>query len=451
MSLKLSLRWKIIAIYACVMVSGVAIAAQVIQQRYQTTFIEQKLHELEMQQAQIIKDLPLYVAQQQFQPVNGVETLIIDQAKNVLSQSSFPEQRLFNELTQIANSQQQKKLQYHYEIGEQLMNVQITKISEPEEIFVISYVLAGVPSFLSNVLLQEVVILFSALFICGSAIFLIWTLYLAKDLKRIHQFAQQIGARNWQARLDVKRHDEIGEVALKLQAVQQQLALAEQQQIRFFHHTSHDLKTPIAVIQGYTEAIADGIYPQGTLAASVAIINEEAKVLNRKVEQLLSYAKMQQVETEDQQSNVSAIVEAYIKKVQPLQSQISFEVELDQGVLWPGTQWEWEQVLDNLIDNALRYAMTTIHIQVDDEQVMIHNDGPKLTQAERQRIFQPFATGSGGKYGLGLAICHEFAQRYVIDFQALNTPTGVSFRFLRIEADKITGDDRSEMKNYSKN
>ncbi|MGL6247962.1 MAG: hypothetical protein ACRC3A_02600, partial [Culicoidibacterales bacterium] len=184
MSLKLSLRWKIIAIYACVMVSGVAIAAQVIQQRYQTTFIEQKLHELEMQQAQIIKDLPLYVAQQQFQPVNGVETLIIDQAKNVLSQSSFPEQRLFNELTQIANSQQQKKLQYHYEIGEQLMNVQITKISEPEEIFVISYVLAGVPSFLSNVLLQEVVILFSALFICGSAIFLIWTLYLAKDLKR---------------------------------------------------------------------------------------------------------------------------------------------------------------------------------------------------------------------------------------------------------------------------
>ncbi|MGL5549306.1 MAG: histidine kinase dimerization/phospho-acceptor domain-containing protein, partial [Culicoidibacterales bacterium] len=269
MKLKWSLRWKIITIYAVVMISGVGIAAYVIQQRYQHTFIEQKLYELEMQQEQIVTDLNIYVAQKKFQPVNGVETLIIDNNKTVLAQSCYPEQRLFNELIQIANSQQQVKLQYHYEIGEQLMNLQITKVNDPAQTVVISYVLTGVPSFLSNVLLQEVVSLFLSLFLCGSAIFLIWTLYLAKDLQRMNEFTHQIGVRDWDAQLQVHRHDEIGELATKLRGVQHQLAVAEQQQTRFFHHTSHDLKTPIAVIQGYAEAISDGIYPQGTLAASI--------------------------------------------------------------------------------------------------------------------------------------------------------------------------------------
>ncbi|MGL4972142.1 MAG: ATP-binding protein [Culicoidibacterales bacterium] len=431
MKLKWSLRWKIITIYAVVMISGVGIAAYVIQQRYQHTFIEQKLYELEMQQEQIVTDLNIYVAQKKFQPVNGVETLIIDNNKTVRAQSCYPEQRLFNELIQIANSQQQVKLQYHYEIGEQLMNLQITKVDDPAQTIVISYVLTGVPSFLSNVLLQEVVSLFLSLFLCGSAIFLIWTLYLAKDLQRMNEFTQQIGVRDWDAQLQVHRHDEIGELATKLRGVQHQLAVAEQQQTRFFHHTSHDLKTPIAVIQGYAEAISDGIYPQGTLAASIEIISEEAQILTRKVEQLLSYAKMQQSLQTADVTVIAPIISTYVNKLQPLQTAIQFDLHVHAEATWPGTQWEWEQVIGNLIDNAIRYAQTKITITVDHERIMISNDGPQLTVAEQSQIFEPFAIGNGGKYGLGLAICHQFAQHYHLDFQAENIAEGVSFSFGR--------------------
>lgn len=432
MKQKINLRWKILAIYAFVLGGGVLIAANVIQDRYQTIFIEQKMTELVAQQEQIIDDLTLYVQQGQFQGRNDVETLIVSADKQVVAASYVPEQRLLNELLQIANSQQQTNLQYHYEIGEQLMNVQITKVSEAEIAYVISYVLTGVPSFLSNVLIQEVVSLFGVLFIVGSGIFLIWTLYIARDLQRINQFAQKLGQRDWEAKLRVQRNDEIGELAQKLQAVQQQLAASEAKQQAWFHQTSHDLKTPIAVIVGYSEAISDGIYPQGDLASSVEVIQAEAQHLNHKVEQLLRYAKMQQLESKMTTSDVVGIWQHLQRKLQPLHPTIELVIETQaDGINWPGSEWQWEQVASNLLENAFRYAQTTITIQISATEILVANDGPTIPLAARQQIFTRFMSGNDGKYGLGLAICAEFAKQYGLDLDVVDSVHGIAFRFLR--------------------
>ncbi len=430
MRVQIGLRWKIIAIYATVLIAGVLLSVNIIQQRYQSIFIEQKIAELSQQQAVILENLPIYVAQPTFPAVNGVESLILTDQRLVVAQSGFPEERLFNELTQIAASQQQPTLQYHYEIGAELMNVQITKVSGPQPITVISYVLTGVPSFLSNVLLQEVMVLFAFLFVIGSAIFLFWGLYLARDLQKINDFTQRIGERDWQARLTFRRNDELGAVAQKLQAVQQQLANNEAQQQRFFHQTSHDLKTPIAVIQGYAEAIQDDIYPQGTLDASVAVIIHEAKALNHKVEQLLSYAKMQKApKTPQEVTDVVAIMQQQQQKLQPLYPQVAIVVLASETVIWPGTQAEWEQVIENLLANASRYAQKEITLTATKTEITIANDGPKFAPDELSTIFEAFVSGKDGKSGLGLAICQEFAHRYELQLQAENQEAGVMFRF----------------------
>lgn len=430
MRVRIGLRWKIIAIYAVVLIAGVLLSVNIIQQRYQSIFLEQKVAELSKQQTVILENLPIYLAQPQFPAVNGVETVILDANRIVQAQSGFPEERLFNELSQIAASQQQETLQYHYEIGTQLMNLQITKVGGAQAVTVISYVLTGVPSFLSNVLLQEVMILFAFLFVIGSAIFLFWGLYLARDLQKINDFAQRIGERDWRAQLQLRRNDELGEVATKLQAVQQQLALSEAQQQRFFHQTSHDLKTPIAVIQGYAEAIQDQIYPQGSLEASVEVIAGEARALNHKVEQLLSYAKMQEAPKECfTQTDVIPIMQAFQQKIQPLYPQIVITIDASQAVMWPGAASEWEQVIENLIANACRYAKQTITLSVTPEAVSVYNDGPHLTASELTTIFEAFVSGKDGKSGLGLAICQQFAQRYDFVFDAQNQPQGVVFKF----------------------
>lgn len=431
MSMRVGLRWKIIAIYATVLIIGVAVATNIIEQRYQSIFIEQKITELSKQQNVILENLPIYLAQSQFPAVNGVETIILTDKKVVQAQSGFPEERLFNELTQIAASQQQATLQYHYEIGNELMNVQITKVNRDSmPLTIISYVLTGVPSFLSNVLLQEVMILFFFLFVIGSAVFLFWGLYLARDLQKINDFAQRIGERDWQARLKFRRNDELGEVAAKLQAVQQQLATSEAQQQRFFHQTSHDLKTPIAVIQGYAEAIQDHIYPQGTLEASTEVIVSEAKALNHRVEQLLSYAKMQKAPTNVvEMTNVSAVMQILLHKLQPLYPQLKMKISAVEQVLWNGTQAEWEQVIENLLSNACRYARTTIVLTATTQKITIYNDGPQLTVGEHETIFEAFVSGKDGKSGLGLAICRQFAQRYNLELTAANVDNGVVFEF----------------------
>ncbi len=428
----LSLRWKIIVIYASVLIIGVAIAGGVIQDRYQTIFVEEQLNELTVQQEAILANLSFYIDQKIFQPVNDVQTIIIRTDKTVLAQSCFPEQRLFNELMQIAVSQQNERLQYHYEIGEQLMNVQITKVVAAESLFVISYVLTGVPSFLSNVLMKEVIILFGVLFIAGSGLFLFWTLFIARDLRKINNFAKEIGERNWQAKLSVSRQDEIGELGDQLQRVQQQLANNEWQQQCFYHHTSHDLKTPIAVIQGYAEAMIEGIYPQGDEIASAQIIAEEAQLLNRKVEQLLRYAKMQQPNLQARTScNLVELGEQLQRKWQPISDiEIQFTVKTTKCE-WYGSSWEWEQVLQNLLENALRYANRKIVISLLDDEITIYNDGSPISDVILAHVFEPFVIGESGKYGLGLAICAEFAKNYEYEFQAENLAGGVIFSLKR--------------------
>ena len=90
----------------------------------------------------------------------------------------------------------------------------------------------------------------------------------------------------------VKRNDEIGEVAEALTEMEKALQKQNREKEEMIQNISHDLKTPIATIKSYSEAIKDGIYPYDTLEKSIDVIIEHATRLEKKVKSLIILNKM---------------------------------------------------------------------------------------------------------------------------------------------------------------
>ncbi|MBR2067613.1 MAG: HAMP domain-containing histidine kinase, partial [Solobacterium sp.] len=124
------------------------------------------------------------------------------------------------------------------------------------------------------------------------ALLMLWVSSLIIPLSQIKSYITKIKNEDKSATLNIRRHDEIGEVANALIDMESQLDKQSKDKEEMIQNISHDLKTPIATIKSYGEAIKDGIYPYETLEKSVDVIIEHADRLEKKVKSLIMLNKM---------------------------------------------------------------------------------------------------------------------------------------------------------------
>lgn len=117
-------------------------------------------------------------------------------------------------------------------------------------------------------------------------ILMIWAFSIIHPLNQIRVYISQI-KQGKDVELNIKREDEIGEVARELISMKEELSKQQNAKEEMIHNISHDLKTPIATIKSYSESIKDGIYPYGDLESSVDVILNNAQRLEDKVHSLL--------------------------------------------------------------------------------------------------------------------------------------------------------------------
>ena len=284
-------------------------------------------------------------------------------------------------------------------------------------------------SALSNSIINITFYVFFALI----GLIVIWVFSLIRPLDQIISYINKIKAGE-KATLNVNRYDEIGEVAEALVSMNQELS--EQQHIRdeMIQNISHDLKTPIATIKSYSEAIKDGIYPYETLEKSVDVIIEHANRLEKKVHSLIILNKMGYLLDDCEEGEtlpVADVIDRTILSLKVIRPEISFIRELDENVKFHGEEEPWRIVVENLIDNALRYAKTFIRITLKDGELRVINDGPKIDEEVAAKMFRPYEKGSDGQFGLGLSIVYRVATTYGYKASAENLTEGVCFRIAR--------------------
>lgn len=284
-------------------------------------------------------------------------------------------------------------------------------------------------------LVNKVVYLNILIVIILFLILMLWVSTLIVPLNQIKSYITKV-KNNEPAELNVHRRDAIGEVADALREMESELSKQNKEKEEMIQNISHDLKTPIATIKSYGESIKDGVYPYDTLEKSVDVIIEHADRLEKKVQSLIVLNKMDYLEDTldpDAAVDMNEIIDKVILSLKVVRPEITLSKQTEPGVKFHGMEEPWRIVIENLIDNGLRYAFTHIRVTLKENELCVINDGNPIKDEDLERIFRPYEKGTDGKFGIGLSIVYKVCTTYGYKVDAENLPNEVCFRIWRDE------------------
>lgn len=276
---------------------------------------------------------------------------------------------------------------------------------------------------------------------------MIFSRYISKPLVDLEKRVERLAKNDWKDPINLNRNDEIGKLGDSVEHLRRQLIRQDEAERSFLQHISHELKTPVMVIRSFCQSIKDGIYPKGDLISSVDTIDMEGERLEKKIKNILYLNKLDYLSTHDMVKKkffldglitetlqrFSLYGENCIKKgYTPIT-----HLDLDH-IEMTGDIEQWKIVLENLIDNSIRYANNEISISLKKRKniiLQVYNDGPLIEETELQNIFKKFSKGYKGQFGLGLAIVNRIISNHNSNIYARNENNGVSF-YIEIPIDK---------------
>jgi signal transduction histidine kinase len=202
---------------------------------------------------------------------------------------------------------------------------------------------------------------------------------------------------------------------------------------------AHELRTPLTVMRGRLEGIMDGIYPADEEHVGPAL--EETYLLERLVDdlRLLTLAESRQLTFEKQSVDLNELARRVISifQAQADESQIQLSVQSDsndvKALLDPERT---EQVIGNLVNNALRYIPSggrvwiETHHENDRTSISVSDNGPGIPEEDLPFVFNRFWRGdrsrsrASGGIGLGLAIARQLVEAQGGSISARNLPGG---------------------------
>ncbi|WP_075718636.1 sensor histidine kinase [Roseburia sp. 499] len=214
----------------------------------------------------------------------------------------------------------------------------------------------------------------------------------------------------------------------------------------FISNVSHELKTPIALIQGYAEGLQECINDDAESREFYCeVIMDEAEKMNRMVKNLLT---LNQLESGNEQVvferfDITELIQGVINATAILREQNGISLTLDAGkpmYVW-ADEFKTEQVLTNYISNAIHYASgeKKIHITVKQEndivRVGVFNTGNPIPESDIEHIWEKFykvdkaRTREYGGNGIGLSIVKAIMDSFHRECGVINYENGVEFWF----------------------
>lgn len=246
-------------------------------------------------------------------------------------------------------------------------------------------------------------------------------------IQRMKFASQRIAAGEYEERVEVPGDDELGALARAFNQMAQTLAETEERRRQLVGDVAHELRTPLANIQGAVEGLSDGVLPAEP--ATFHQVEREVTRLQRLVRDLeaLSRAEAGQLLLEREPLDPLGFIEDAVARLAPQYEDKG--VALDRRLpssLPPvlADKWRMTQVMLNLLGNALQYTppggRVTVTARPEGQQLLIHiaDTGIGIAPEDLPHIFERFyrvdksRSRAGGGSGIGLTIVRHLVQAH---------------------------------------
>lgn len=261
---------------------------------------------------------------------------------------------------------------------------------------------------------------------------------MVQPLLKMKETTESLSSGHFHHRVIVKGNDEIAQLGKAINDLSDELQRLQDSRKAFLSNVSHELRSPLSYIKGYSQALDEGMIKTKTDQEKfVKVIRKEAERMTRLVEDLFDLAQMDegQLQLSKEVVNLDVIIQNMIETVKPQaeakQIQVTYRPAISEPVVI-GDAGRLSQVFFNLFDNAIRYApdfgnitvITTVTRQ--DARVEISDNGDGIPSKQLPFIWDRFYRGdrsrsrkSGGT-GLGLSIVKQIVEGHqgTVDLQS---------------------------------
>ena len=294
-------------------------------------------------------------------------------------------------------------------------------------------------------------------------VFLVWgmTSRITDPIRSLAAISEKLGHMDFSVRYRGANEDEIGVLGNNMNSMAEQLEiavselreanrklrddLAHQEEIdrmrrEFIANVSHELKTPIALIQGYAEGLQDGLCEEKEMREQyLGVILDEAGRMNKLVRQLLT---LSQLESDKPDLNMEVFdlresAESVLRKTKVLAEESGAKVSLeapDAGIAVRADAFRIDEVLMNYVEEGGEVIVRLLP-QGDRVRCEVYNSGKQIPEEDLGRLFEKFYkvdkahTRKYGGSGIGLSIVRAIMTQHNMPCGVENCPSGVLFWF----------------------
>lgn len=362
------------------------------------------------------------------------------------------DEKVINSTTVFATGTDRRLNREVYILKVELSNGRSLELSTPK----------GILEQSAEVANQFVIII---LIIC-LAVSLVWAVLFArrfsKPISEMNTITHDMAKLNFDRRLFPKTQDEIGQLGSSINELSDKLDITlrdlseknerlqgeiereralDAMRKGFVANVSHELKTPISIIQGYAEGLKLGVSDNSDEYVNVII--EESNLMNRLVLDLIELSRYESggMKLIPETLNLYELAGSVLTKNsdKAVAKDVKLFNYIDPALIAVADSVRMEQVLTNYLSNALSHVNSggeiIISSAVRDEGIWIYvyNSGSRISDEDKDKLWQSFYRGdkshnrNEGRYGLGLSIVRAIMELHGGDCSVDNTETGVVF------------------------
>ena len=293
------------------------------------------------------------------------------------------------------------------------------------------------------------------------------TKMITSPILQLAEISNKMGKLDFTARYDGKRSDEIQTLGQNMNYMSDRLkkAISKLQEANevlkedikrkeaidemrkdFIANVSHELKTPIALIQGYAEGLNEGLCEdEESRKYYTEVIMDESEKMNKMVKQLLTLSSLESGNSilHKENFNMTSLTEGVLSSISILIGEKNVKVDFDtsRDVFLYADEFKIEEVVTNYISNAIHHVNDngTIKIDVSEDErnvyFSVYNTGNQIPEKDLANVWEKFFkvdkahSRSYGGSGIGLSIVKAIVEAHGGAVKVVNKSDGVEFGF----------------------